>query len=297
MKNSIRTRNKTNLAINLDIASTRTQTKTSYDKKHKIAWAFMNADNHPPYLSEGLLDELNDYYDLVKQEMESSNQQKYDYLVLASDREDIFNQGEDLKLIYEATINKDKQKLLSYAKRCVDILYQTSNNLDSDLTTIALVKADAIGSGFELALSSSLIIAEKGAKFGMSSALFNLFPGIGGYSLLANKIGPSLARKICTSGQLYSAESLYDFGVIDILAEKGQAELALSKLVKGENNQVKQQLTLNKLQGLTSSIKYNELLSIAELWVEYCLGIKAKDVRMMERLLMRQSLKNATQFH
>src|SRR3972149_4441233 len=57
------------------------------------------------------------------------------------------------------------------------------------LTTISLVQGDALGGGFETALSSDVIIAEQSAAMGLPEVLFNLFPGMGAYSLLTRRIG------------------------------------------------------------------------------------------------------------
>ena len=72
-----------------------------------------------------------------------------------------------------------------------------------------------------------LLLPKRGVKLGLPEVLFNLFPGMGAYSLLSAKIGPALAERMILSGKLYLAEELYDMGVIDILAEKGDGELAL----------------------------------------------------------------------
>ena len=44
------------------------------------------------------------------------------------------------------------------------------------MTTISLVQGDALGGGFESALSSDIIVAEESAQLGLPEILFNLFP-------------------------------------------------------------------------------------------------------------------------
>jgi DSF synthase len=58
-------------------------------------------------------------------------------------------------------------------------MYENIIHLDRDVTTIALVQGDALGGGFETALSSNVLIAERSAKLGFPEILFNLFPGMG----------------------------------------------------------------------------------------------------------------------
>jgi DSF synthase len=45
--------------------------------------------------------------------------------------------------------------------------------------TASLVQGRALGSGFECALASDVIVAETGARMGFPEVLFNLFPGMG----------------------------------------------------------------------------------------------------------------------
>ena len=51
------------------------------------------------------------------------------------------------------------------------------------------MQGECLGGGFEAALSSDVIVAEKSARFGFPEILFNLFPGMGAYSFLERKIG------------------------------------------------------------------------------------------------------------
>jgi len=51
-----------------------------------------------------------------------------------------------------------------------------------------------LGGGFETALSSNVVIAERSAKMGPSEILFNLFPA-GAYSLSAGRVGARQAEE------------------------------------------------------------------------------------------------------
>ena len=79
-----------------------------------------------------------------------------------------------------------------------------------------------MGGGFECALSGNVLIAERGAKMGFPEILFNLFPGMGAMTLLGRKIGYSKAEKVILSGKLYTAEEMYELGVVDVLVEPGE---------------------------------------------------------------------------
>ena len=98
--------------------------------------------------------------------------------MLASDVPGVFNLGGDLDLFRQHIMAGDRGGLLRYAKACIEVLYGNIINLGRDLTTVSLVQGDALGGGFEAALSSNVLIAERNAKLGLPEVLFNLFPGM-----------------------------------------------------------------------------------------------------------------------
>jgi len=275
----------------IDFSNHYSQLKTHYDEKYKAGWYFMNA--HPlPCFSSVLLDELNDYAENIKFEMESSQQNKYDYLILASDVDDVFNLGGDLAVFLELIKKHDRNGLLTYATKCINVLYHNITHLDCELTTIALVQGDALGGGFEGALSSNVLIAERGTKLGLPEVLFNLFPGMGAYSLLSRKVSAAKAEEIILSGKLYLAEELYELGIVDILAEKGEGEAEVYRYIKAANRKANSYQAIRKVRDICNPIPYKELLDITKIWVESALKLTDKDLRMMERLVMRQTAKN-----
>ncbi|WP_019612707.1 crotonase/enoyl-CoA hydratase family protein [Psychromonas ossibalaenae] len=267
------------------------QLKTHYDKKYKAGWYFMNAQPRSCFTSV-LLDEINDYQKSVKCEMENSRQKKYDYLVLASDVDDVFNLGGDLAVFFELIKKQDRDGLLTYATKCINVLHQNITHLSCELTTIALVQGDALGGGFEAALSSNVLIAERGTKLGLPEVLFNLFPGMGAYSLLSRKVNAVKAEEIILSGKLYSAEELYELGIVDILADKGQGETEVYRYIDVANRKANSYRAIRKVRDICNPVPYKELLDITKIWVESACELTHKDLRMMERLVMRQTAKN-----
>lgn len=264
---------------------------THYDKKYKTGWYYMHAQPRPCFTSQ-LLDEIDHYQHSVKHEMLNTQQKRYDYLVLASDIDGTFNLGGDLAVFFDLITKKDKAGLLDYAIKCINVLHQNMIHLDSDLTTISLVKGDALGGGFEAALSSNILIAEKGTKLGLPEVLFNLFPGMGAYSLLSRKVNGRVAEDIILSGKLFEAEELHELGVVDILADKGKGEMAVYEYIKKANAKSNSYKAMRMIRDLSNRITYDELLEITKIWVESAVKLTKKDLRMMERLVMRQTAKN-----
>ena len=116
------------------------------------------------------------------------------YTVLASAVPGVFNLGGDLQLFARLIRQQDRQGLFRYAKACIDVLYPNAVNFDQPLTTITLVQGDALGGGFEAAISSNVVISERSAKYGLPEVLFNLVPGMGAYSFLIRRTEPGHGR-------------------------------------------------------------------------------------------------------
>lgn len=266
--------------------------KTHYDPKYKTGWFLMKASPRPCF-TPTLLNDLQSYLGEVKNDMLKTEGEKYDFLIVGSDVEGVFNLGGDLNLFSQLIEQRDYDGLLEYAIQCVSILYQNMYHFDLDLTTISLIQGDALGGGFEAALSSNVIIAERGVKLGLPEVLFNLFPGMGAYSLLSRRVGSAKAEKMILSGKLYRAEELYEEGVIDILAEKGEGELAVYEYIKSANRSPNTYSAMRKVKDLCNKISYEELVDITKIWAEAALKLTSRDLRMMHRLVNRQNTKSA----
>ena len=264
------------------------QLKTYYDGKNKIGWFLMKGSPRPAFTIK-LLSEISAYFETVKQDMAESNGEKYDFLVLGSDVNGVFNLGGDLDLFSRYIRDQDRDGLLQYAIHSIDLVYQNLTHLGEDLTTISLIQGDALGGGFESAVSANVVVAERGTKIGLPEVLFNLFPGMGAFSVLSRKIGFAAAEKMITSGQLYSSEQLYDMGVVDILAEQGEGEVAVYRYIKSLKRSMNSYRSMQRVKDICNQVTYEELLKIGNVWADAAMNLTDKDLRMMKRLVSRQN--------
>ena len=279
-----------NQPVSLPVEVPNKQLKIHYDSNYKISWCLMKGEPKPVFTPK-LLSEFHEYIRVIKEEMHQTNSEKYDFIVVGSDVKSVFNLGGDLKLFKNCIEQKDRDKLFNYAIRCIDILHENMNHLGCELTTIALVQGDALGGGLEAALASNIVIAEKGVKMGLPEVLFNLFPGMGAYSILSRKVGTSMAEKIILSGKLYTSDELYEMGVIDILAEKGEGEMAVYQYTKSASRYSNSHNAIRRVRDICNKISYDELIDIAKIWTEAAFKLTDKDLRMMDRLIQRQNNK------
>ncbi len=262
--------------------------RTHYDSKNKLGWFLMRGAPRPSVTVQ-LLAEVDAYFSQVKQEMKVSGGKKYDFLVLSSDIDGVFSLGGDLELFNQLIVKRDKQGLIDYATQCSSLIYQYYTHLGESLTTISLIQGDALGGGFESALSANVVIAEKGTKMGLPEVMFNLFPGMGAFPLLSRKLGQSKAEKIILSGQIYSAEQMFDMGVVDILAEPGDGELAVYRYTKQCRRSSNSFQSMRAVKDRCNQINYEELIDVANIWADAALNLTSKDLRTMGRLVRCQS--------
>jgi len=260
---------------------------THYDAKYRVAWCYMNASERPSF-TPALLRDLNGWCDAMEAQQGKVAGQAIDYHVLASATPGVFNLGGDLALFRQHVLAQDHKGLMDYAVSCINALYRNMRHFQRDMTTISLVQGDALGGGFEATLSSDVVIAERGVHLGLPEILFNLFPGMGAYSLLSRRLDPARAKRLILSGRLYSAEELHEIGLVDLLAEPGDGEMAVYDHIRRENKQRNGIRAMRKVASYMDPIRYQELHDIAELWVQTAMQLEEKDLKMMERLVTRQ---------
>jgi DSF synthase len=264
---------------------------TRYDQEYGVLWAYMNPQPVPCF-TPGILADMRDYQAIVQSSggvvATQGQLRSIDYLVLASKVPGVFNLGGDLNLFRQLIVEGEREKLFRYAKACIDVLYPNIVNYNLPITTLSLVQGDALGGGFEAALSSDLIVAEKSAQMGLPEVLFNLFPGMGAYSLIARRLGMKKAEQFILSGRIYTAEELHEIGLVDILAEDGEGEIALYDYIKKQSRRKNALNALAQVRQRCNPVTYEELIDVTRIWVDAAFRLQDKDLRMMDRLVRAQ---------
>ncbi|WP_456373758.1 crotonase/enoyl-CoA hydratase family protein [Thiolapillus sp.] len=250
---------------------------------------------HPgrPVITTRFLEELETVQDLMhtirEQDQAQPSTEQLRYLVLSSSLPGIFCLGGDLKLFLELIRKGDRKQLTAYAHTCMEIAHRNLSGDDNKLCTISLVEGEALGGGFEIALAADVVIAEKRARFGFPEIQFGLFPGMGAFSFLARRISPALAKRMITSGNIYTATELYEMGVVDLLAEDGKGEEMLHHYIKRRQSREGGYFAMDKIMADHNPISRDELFRIVDLWVDTALNLPEKNLTMMNYLLKAQS--------
>jgi DSF synthase len=211
------------------------------------------------------------------------------YYVTGSRVPRVFNLGGDLALFVLLIKARDRDALAHYARLCIDNMYpRTQNFFSPTLTKIALVQGDALGGGFECALASDLIVAEESAQLGFPEILFNLFPGMGAYSLLARRIGMRAAEDLILSGRILSAAKLHEMGVVDILAKDGEGQTAVRTWISSNARRRNGIQAAFRARKHVHPVTREELDAITSVWVDAAFRLQDRDLKMMGRIVRAQ---------
>lgn len=261
-----------------------------FDQSDGTCWCWMNPGAAPSF-TVGMLDELRNHCRDMREVglragLPGSGPIKHS--VLASRTPGIFNLGGDLVRFTSWIRTRDRERLTAYARACIDVSHDNSNGFGGQALSISLVQGDALGGGLESALSSHFVVAERGVKFGLPEILFNLFPGMGAYSLLARKLGTAQARRLLLSGKLYTAEEFYEFGLVHVLAEPGDGVAETCRLIGRNLRRHNGLLAIEAAARRVDDISYEELKDVTDIWIDAALCLNDSDLRKMEKLAQAQ---------
>jgi DSF synthase len=134
------------------------------------------------------------------------------------------------------------------------------------------------------------MIAEEHAKMGFPEVLFNLFPGMGAYSLLARKLGPQPAQRMILSGQMYSAPELHARGLLDQVVPTDTGVAACEEFIRDTRKHLHGYKSfLQARRRATFWTGRDELMQIVHEWVDSVKQISERDLRLMDKLVTAQN--------
>jgi DSF synthase len=260
----------------------------SRDPDGRTLWCYMRPKQRPSFTPSLLRDLI-----ALRRSLQAAQATDFlaplpRYFVGGSRLPHIYNLGGDLSFFAEKIRARDREGLQRYAYDCVDVGYHMWTGFGLPIITIALVQGDALGGGFEGALSFNVVIAEKSAKFGLPEILVNLFPGMGAYSFISRKLDAARAERMILSGEIYSAQELHDLGLIDVVAEDGQGEAAVRDYIARQAKHHPVHRSLRAVRNRVIPLTLEELRDVADIWVDHALALEESDLRKMERLRSAQ---------
>lgn len=267
------------------------QLVADFDQQNGIMWCYMNP--HPrPCFNQNLLKDLQRFLQHIRRYVMAGvgakGKSDLRYIVFGSHIPGVFSLGGDLKLFLDCIGNNQEQRLRDYMKLSIDVMYSIYTNIGVPITTISLIRGNALGAGFEGALSCDFRVAEKGVQLGFPEVLFNMFPGMGAYSFLARMIDPVQVEKMILSGRIYSTNELTEMGIIDGVADVGGGEGFVISMIKRLDKTKNTRDAVKRIRQIVNPVSYNEMLEVGELWVDAAMSLTSKERRVMERLIKSQ---------
>lgn len=269
--------------------------RTFEDPVASAYWCFMHANRVPASgyracFSPQLIKEIREFQKATTDHLTlraTNADTRLSHIVLASDA-DVFNLGGDLELFCRLIRARNREHLLAYARQCVEGVYGFHAHLGRNTCSIALVQGDALGGGFEAALSCQTIVAESGVGMGFPEVLFDLFPGMGAYSFLCQRVSPKLAEDMMLNGTVYSSDELYKLGVVDVLVPRGEGVAAVHDHIRRNQRIAHARAAMNRVREFCRPVGLDELMRVTEIWVDTAMQLGDKSLRTMERLVRAQ---------
>jgi DSF synthase len=279
--------------LRIPFGSADSQYNVEFDPEYGTLWGFFNPRGTPCF-SLSLLNDIRAHDSLLalnrgkvlfEGELHSAN-----YYVVGSRVKSVFNLGGDLSLFQMLIKTEDREALADYGRRCIDCIFPHIQHHGSPtMTTIALVQGDALGGGFETVLANDVIVAEESSTMGLPEILFNLFPGMGAYSLLARRLGMKAAEDMILSGKLYKAAELHEMGVVDVVAPDGDGEKAVYDWIRRNHRRRNGVQAMFQSRQHVHPITRQEMDGVVDVWVDAALRLEEKDLKMMHRLVRAQT--------
>lgn len=264
-------------------AETLSQITPYYEEGRNILWMMLHAEPRPCFNP----DLLKDIAQLGRAARNSGL--PIDFWVTGSLIPQVFNVGGDLSLFASYIRAGEQELLLSYARACIDAIYEAMTGFGTGAISIAMVEGTALGGGFEAALAHHYVLAQNDVKMGFPEIAFNLYPGMGAYSVVARKSHMRLAEELISSGESHTAEWYLDKGLVDRVFEQGDAFMAVRTFIDVIRPRLNSHRGMLRARQRVLPIDRAELMAITEDWARSAFLLEEKDLMYMERLIMLQS--------
>jgi DSF synthase len=258
-----------------------------YEDASQTLWTFMRPQGRPSF-TPPLLGDFESWQRLIGEGF-GPGKVPLRFLVLGSRSPGVFCFGGDLELFQRLIRDQNRDGLVRYGHRCCDILHRNLHALGLPMITVGLVEGAALGGGFEALLSFDYIVAERGATFGLPEVMFGLFPGMGAHALLSRKLGTAMAERLIQSNETYTAEQMYELGLVHHLAENGEGLATCREFIKKSTRRHAGLVNERRAMRLASPLSVEELKRITELWADAALQLREQDLKVMSRLASAQN--------
>lgn len=177
-------------------------------------------------------------------------------------------EGEGEHYSFGASIEEHVREKVAGMLQKFHAIFRRLNDLG--LPTLSLVRGQCLGGGMEIALFSSIVVAERSAKFGQPEIRLGVFPPIAAL-LLGLRIGQAKAEQICLTGRVLKADEALEMGMVDFLVEDGRGQEFLDQWLEKNilpHSASSLRLTLKACRRSVSRLLDEELPRIESLYLD-----------------------------
>jgi enoyl-CoA hydratase len=129
-------------------------------------------------------------------------------LVFTGEGEKAFVAGADISYM----VNLSPLAARKWSLEGHDLLLRIEN---LPIPVIACVNGFALGGGTEMAMACDFIYASETAKFGQPEINLGVMPGFGGTQRLSRLVGKAMAKELCMTGGMITAQEAKTIGLVN----------------------------------------------------------------------------------
>jgi enoyl-CoA hydratase len=179
-----------------------------------VATVTLNRPDRRNAIDQEMVDALHRAFDALEPRVDVDGDETVRALVLTGAGGRAFAAGADIAQLVE--------------RRAVDALRRINQALFNrveafPMPTVAAIEGYCLGGGCELALCCDLRVAAVNARLGQPEVGLGIIPGAGGPRRLVQLLGPGRARELIFTGALLGAEEALAVGLVNRLANNGEA--------------------------------------------------------------------------
>ena len=173
-----------------------------FEREGNVAIIKFNRPNALNAVNPDVFRDLSDALDRVEEDSAMR------VLVLTGEGGKAFVAGADIKYMVDLSPLEARR----WSQTGHDILFRLEN---LPIPLIACVNGFALGAGTEIAMACDFIYASEKAKFGQPEVNLGLLPGFGGTQRLSRLVGKGMAKELCMTGAMISAQEAKEIGLVN----------------------------------------------------------------------------------
>jgi enoyl-CoA hydratase len=129
-------------------------------------------------------------------------------LILTGEGEKAFVAGADIAHM----VNFTPLQARNFSRGGNELLFRMER---LSIPVIACVNGFALGGGTEIAVACDFIYASENARFGSPEINLGIIPGFGGTQRLSRLVGKAMAKELCMTGVMITAQEAREIGMVN----------------------------------------------------------------------------------